>query len=80
VVIGTLPTGSGARGLAVSANGTRRYVSNRNTSTVSVINTATSTVIGTLQAAPAQGLPRTEPWVIADLLEQAQPLAGKGDT
>lgn len=49
-VIATIPAGASPTGVAVTLGGTRAYVANFNSGTVSVINTATDTVEATLGA------------------------------
>jgi YVTN family beta-propeller protein len=44
----TIPVGSSPNGLAVSPNGTRVYVANRNANSVSVIDTSSNTVVATV--------------------------------
>jgi YVTN family beta-propeller protein len=46
--IGTVPVGTSPVGVAVSPNGATAYVTNQNSNTVSVINTATNTVSATV--------------------------------
>ena len=45
-----IPTGAGAEGLAVSPDGTEVWVVNRTAGSISVVNTATLTVVATLPA------------------------------
>jgi YVTN family beta-propeller protein len=58
MVIGTIPLGAGASpiGVAVSPAGARLYVANGSGNTVSVVDTATNTVIGTIPTAVPFGL------------------------
>jgi YVTN family beta-propeller protein len=46
--VGTIPTGSGAYGVAVSPDGTRVYACNSQTHTISVMDVITRTVIATI--------------------------------
>jgi gliding motility-associated-like protein len=51
-VVATIPVGSYPWGIVVSPDGSRVYNTNFNNSTISVINTATNSVIGILAAGP----------------------------
>src|SRR5207302_808905 len=51
-VVATVPVGDGPIGVAVTPDGTRVYVANINSSTVSVIDTATNTVVATVTVGP----------------------------
>jgi YVTN family beta-propeller protein len=55
-VIGTIATGSALTSVAVTPDGSRLYVTNSGSSTVSVIDTATSAVIATIVTAFPAGL------------------------
>jgi len=52
----TLPAGSGPEGIAITSSGSRAYVANSN-STVTVIDTATNTILTTI-AFPGVSIPR----------------------
>ncbi|NJL27173.1 MAG: hypothetical protein HC897_04430 [Thermoanaerobaculia bacterium] len=53
----TVPVGAFPRDVAITPDGTRAWVSNYNSGTVSVIDTATQTVVSTFPASP-------QPWGI----------------
>ncbi|PYM62021.1 MAG: hypothetical protein DMD79_11525 [Candidatus Rokuibacteriota bacterium] len=56
-VLGHVPTGAHASALTLSPDGTRLYVANATSDTVSVVDTATDTVVGTVDLAPYPGAP-----------------------
>jgi YVTN family beta-propeller protein len=54
-VLGTIPVGAGPARVAISPDGTRAYVSNRDSDSVSAIDTATDTVVATISVGDAPG-------------------------
>ncbi|MGH6840381.1 MAG: YncE family protein, partial [Methylocella sp.] len=47
-VVATVPVGTAAESVAVTPDGKRAYVANRDSANVSVIRTATNTVVATI--------------------------------
>ena len=47
-MVATIPVGLGPIGVAITPDGTRVYVTNDNSDTISVIDTATNTVVATI--------------------------------